>query len=472
LARFAANAKESYVTNSKFYRKIDEIPYEPVNRFSAVMMELDDRIFQFSKGSPETVLAHCNVTEDERKEILADVDAWALKGYRTIALAHKESVDEFLINLNNFTYLGFVAIIDPVREESPDAIKKAQEAGIKVVMVTGDHPNTALCIAKELGIASSDESVMSEKALLAWENGGAKPEELKDKTVFSRVTPSQKMKIVMAYQSLGHYVAVTGDGVNDAPALRHANIGIAMGKSGTDIAKATSDIILTDDNFASIVNGIEEGRRAHDNIRKVIYLLISTGFAELVLVMLAFISGLPLPLLPVQLLWLNLVTNGIQDVMLGLEKAEPGLLKKKPRSPKEPIFNTIMLRRIAVGGLYIGIVSFVLFSFLLANGHSEESARNITLLLMVLFENVHVFNSRTEYNYLHKIGYKSSTMLIILVIFTQLLHIASMHIPFMQNVLSTQPVSFDIWLELAVVAIGLVVVMEVDKWLMLKQKPA
>ena len=470
LAQFAANADDSYITSARSYRKIDEIPYEPVNRFSAVMMELDDTIFQFSKGSPETVLEHCNVTDEEKHDILSDVDAWALKGYRTIALAYKESSDESTINLKNFTYLGFVAIIDPVREESPDAIKKAQEAGIKVVMITGDHPNTALSISQELGIASSNEEVMSEKELYEWEENGSKAEALKDKSVFSRVTPAQKMKIVMAYQSLGHYVAVTGDGVNDAPALRHANIGVAMGKSGTDIAKASSDLILTDDNFASIVNGIEEGRRAHDNIRKVIYLLISTGFAELILVMLSFISGMPLPLLPVQLLWLNLVTNGIQDVMLGLEKAEPGLLKREPRSPREPIFNRLMLRRIMVGGLYIGIASFVLFYLLLQSGESVESARNIVLLLMVLFENVHVFNSRTEINYLHKIRYKSSMLLILLVIFTQLLHLACMHIPLMQTVLSTQPVSFDIWLELAIIALGLVVMMEFDKWIRFRRR--
>jgi calcium-translocating P-type ATPase len=470
LARFAANVDGSYLKNSKFYRKMDEIPYEPQNRFSAVSMEIDDAIIQFSKGSAETILSHCKITDEEKKHILADVDKWALKGYRTIALSYKESFDESAISLNNFIYLGFVAIIDPVRKESPKAIKKAKEAGIKVVMITGDHPNTALCIALELDIASSNKEVISEDELLAWESGGAESEDIKHKTVFSRVTPAQKMKIVQAFQSLGHYVAVTGDGVNDAPALRHANIGVAMGKSGTDIAKASSDLILTDDNFSSIVSGIEEGRRAHDNIRKVIYLLISTGFAELVLVMLSFITGLPLPLLPVQLLWLNLVTNGIQDVMLALEKAEPGLLKREPRPPKEPIFNAIMLRRILVAGLYIGIVSFILFYFLLQSGESVESARNITLLLMVLFENAHVFNARTEYNFLHKIGYRGSIMLIVFVIFTQFLHIACMHIPFMQNVLKTEPVSFDTWLSLAVIAACLIIVMEVDKWLMLRNR--
>ncbi|MEA3491405.1 MAG: HAD-IC family P-type ATPase [Campylobacterota bacterium] len=469
LARFAQNADESYITGKRFYRKIDEIPYEPENRFSAVMMEQDEKIFQFSKGSTETLLEHCSVTEEEKRDILESVDEWALKGYRTIALAYKESYDEEKINLENFIYLGFVAIIDPVREESPKAIKKAQGAGIKVVMITGDHPNTAFCIAQKLGIASSSEAVMNEHELLAWENSGARAEEIKDKAVFSRVTPEQKMKIVIAFQALGHYVAVTGDGVNDAPALRHSNIGVAMGESGTDIAKASSDLILTDDNFASIVNGIKEGRRAHDNIRKVIYLLISTGFAELVLVMLSFVTGLSLPLLPVQLLWLNLVTNGMQDVMLGLEKAEPGLLNRKPRDPSEPIFNKIMIRRILVGGFYIGIVSFVLFYFLLQGGESIESARNITLLLMVLFENVHVFNSRTEINFLYKMRYKNSEALIIVVIFTQLLHIACMNIPFMQNVLSLQPVSLDIWLMLAALALGLVALMETDKWLMLRR---
>lgn len=465
LARFAEDADASYIRAAEAYRKIDEIPYEPVNKFSAVMMELEGKIIQFSKGSPETVLSHCKNSEEETMQILEQVDEWALKGYRTIALAFKESKDEASINLSNFTYLGFVAIIDPVREEAPEAVKKAQNAGVEVVMITGDHPNTAFSIAKQLGIASNSNEVMNEKTLRIWEQEGAKAEEIKDKTVFSRVTPSQKMKIVEAFQALGHYVAVTGDGVNDSPALRHANIGVAMGKSGTDIAKSSSDIIITDDNFSSIVNGIEEGRRAHDNIRKVIYLLVTTGFAELLLVIFSFIAGLPLPLLPVQLLWLNLVSNGIEDVVLGLEKAEPGLLQRKPRPPKEPIFNALMLRRILVGGLYISFVSFMLFYLLLQNGMDEFSARNLVLLMMVLFENVHVFNARTETNYLHKITYKNSLFLIGWVIFTQLLHLAVMYTPFMQSILSVKPVSFEMWAMLLGLALGLVVVLELDKWI-------
>jgi len=470
LARFAARADDSYITASRSYRKIDEIPYEPVNKFSAVMMELESGIFEFSKGSPEIVLSHCDISAPERDEILLSVDEWAMKGYRTIALAFKESHNSATISLSGFTYLGFVAIIDPVRPEAPASVRTAQEAGIRVVMVTGDHPNTALCIAQQLGIASTADEVMHEHSLRRWEEEGADPEVIREKSVFSRVTPSQKMKIVEAYGALGHYVAVTGDGVNDAPALRHANIGVAMGKGGTDIAKASSDIILTDDNFSSIVGGIEEGRRAHDNIRKVIYLLISTGFAELVMVMLSFIAGMPLPLLPVQLLWLNLVSNGIQDVLLGLEKAEPGLLRRPPRPPGEPIFNPLMLRRIAVGGFYIAIVSFVLFYILIESGMDEFSARNIVLLLMVLFENVHIFNARSELNFLHRIGYRESRVLIWWVIFIQLFHLACMHIPLAQQLLHIEPVSLEMWSLLLGLALGLVAVMEGEKWLRLRKK--
>jgi magnesium-transporting ATPase (P-type) len=214
--------------------------------------------------------------------------------------------------------------------------------------------------------------------------------------VFARVEPQQKLDIVQSLQRQGHFVAVSGDGANDAPALRAAQVGIAMGKSGTDVARETAELIITDDDFNSMVAGVEEGRIAYANVRKVIFLLISTGAAELVLFTLALITGLPLPLLAVHLLWLNLVTNGIQDVALAFEPGEGDELKRPPRPPHESIFNRIMIERVVISALTIGIVAFLLYQWLLNQGYTMEEARNGTLLLMVLFENIHVFNSRSE----------------------------------------------------------------------------
>ena len=214
--------------------------------------------------------------------------------------------------------------------------------------------------------------------------------------VFARVSPAQKLEIVESLINLGEFVAVTGDGVNDAPALRRANIGVAMG-SGTDVAKEISSMIVTDDNFASIVSGVEEGRFAYDNVRKVIYLLISTGTAEVALFTASVIAGLPLPLLAVQLLWLNLVTNGIQDVALAFEGGEPGAMHRKPRKPKEKIFNPQMISQTVTAGLAMGVITFAFWTYLVKVQMMDEfAARNIILLLMVLMQNVHAFNSRSE----------------------------------------------------------------------------
>lgn len=469
LTKHVITSDEEYLQTLESYKKIDEIPYESQNRYSAIMVQKDDTQFEFIKGSPETILKFCNIEEKKKKEILKEINQYASNGFRNIAIAFKkEKINEDSkdnITLEDFEYLGFMAIIDPIRDESFDAIKTAKEAGIDVIMITGDHPNTAFYISKELNICENIDQVMDYKDIVNWKNNGANPEEIRDVKVFARIKPEQKKDIVCAFQELGHYVAVTGDGVNDSPALKHANIGIAMGKGGTDIAKSTGDIILTDDNFQSIINGIEEGRRAYDNIRKVIYLLISTGFAELILIILAFIVGMPLPLLPVQLLWLNLVTNGLQEAFLAFETAERGILKRKPREPREKIFNPIMIKRILLGSFYMAISAFIIFYILLENGMDEYSARNITLLLMVLFENAHVFNSRTEVNYLHKMPYKNSILLIVWVAITHILHLSCMNIGFMQEMLSLEPVDVSMWFSLLVVALGLVFVMEIEKFI-------
>ncbi|MDA3907788.1 MAG: HAD-IC family P-type ATPase [Sulfurimonas sp.] len=470
LARYALNIDKSLNEIKSKATLIDVLPYEPENKFSAITYKLDGKTMHFIKGSPEVILAKSTLDAKTKASLTQQVDSWAAEGFRNIALAYKIS-DENEISENDYIYLGFAAIMDPLREGVSQAVATAQNAGIEVVMVTGDHPNTAFSIAKELNIAIDKDEVIDGLAISHWQERGAQKEEIAHKRVFARVSPEQKQLIVKTFQDLGHFVAVTGDGVNDAPALKFANIGIAMGKSGTDVARESSDLILTDDSFGSIVNGIEEGRVAYDNIRKVIHLLISTGFAEIVLILLSMIFFIPIPLLPVQLLWLNLVTNGIQDVALGLEKAEPGVLKRKARDPKEPIFNKIMISRVVVGGLYMGISAFAVFYTLLEFGYEKDAARNITLLLMVLFENVHVFNSRTENHSIFKIDHRKNKFLWISVIVAQLVHIASMYSPFMQSVLNIQPVSLKMWGALLFVALVLMFVMEMEKFIRSKIYP-
>jgi magnesium-transporting ATPase (P-type) len=226
-------------------------------------------------------------------------------------------------------------------------------------MITGDHAGTALAIARELGIARSPEEVVT-GGELAQLSGAARQARARiaQANVFARVEPTQKVQIVDGLRAAGHIVAMTGDGVNDAPALQRADIGVAMGRDGTDVARDAADLVLADDNFASVVAGVEEGRAAYANIRKVIYLLISTGAAEVVLFLLAVVSGLPVPLTAIQLLWLNLVTNGGQDVALAFEKREPGLLDRPPRRPDEPIFDRLMIRESGVSGVYTGVVAY------------------------------------------------------------------------------------------------------------------
>jgi magnesium-transporting ATPase (P-type) len=320
-----------------------------------------------------------------------------------------------------------------------------------------------LAIARDLDLAVREEEVMT--ATEVEEKSDQELAELVPQVrVFARVTPRQKLRIVEAARRAGHFVAVTGDGVNDAPALRAANIGVAMGKAGTDVAREAAELVIADDNFSSIVGGIEEGRIAYDNIRKVIFLLISMGAAELLMVLLAVITGMPIPLLPVQLLWLNLVTNGIQGVALAFEPGEGDSLQRPPRSPQEPIFNRLMIERVLISVFVVGLGGFLVYTFALRCGWDVVDARNLLLLTMVLFENFHVGNCRSESRSAFTFSPLRSPVLFFGTLGALLVHILGMYVPFLQTMLSTKSTDAEQWVVALGVAVLIVPAVELHKW--------
>lgn len=456
-----------------------DIPYESENRLAAKLYKEDDRTLIAVKGSAETILPLCNRMNDINGEIPLDrkqmddlSESMSADGYRVLAIAYsilEEPIreDEFTLeSLKDLVFCGFAGMIDPLRPDAQTAVKEALNAGVNVAMVTGDHPATALAISRELGIAEKDSKVITGADL---EEMGSPDipeflEEIRDTRVFARVTPLQKLEIVEGLLRLGHFVAVTGDGVNDAPALKRASIGVAMG-SGTEVTKETADIIITDDKFSSIVSGIKEGRIAYDNIRKVIYLLLSTGFAEILLFILAIITGLKLPLLAVQILWLNLVTNGIQDIALAFERGEPGIMKRKPKEPGEGIFNKQMISQVILSGGIIGIIVFFVWDYALGI-YSEVTARSIVLMLMVLMQNVHLFNCRSEKQSTFMIPLKNNYILLLGLFLAHFIHVLASYMPFMQNILNIEPISLVKWSYLLMISLILLFIMEIYKYLL------
>jgi magnesium-transporting ATPase (P-type) len=457
--------------------RLAEIPFEPERRFAATLHRSSRGTEAYVKGASERVLPMCArmATADGNRPmdlsaLETQANDLAAQGYRVLAVASGplalDSPQEFNSeHLTGLTLLGFTAMIDPLRPEAKAAVAACQDAGVAVAMVTGDHPITALAIARELGFADNPKQVVNGPQLRAAEQRGEADVDrlIQSARVFARMEPDQKLAIVRSLIRLGHFVAVTGDGANDAPALRAAHIGVAMGRRGTDIARETADLVLADDNFSSIAAGVEEGRVAYGNVRKVIFLVISTGAAELMLFLLAILAGLPLPLLPVQLLWLNVVTNGIQDVALAFEPGEGGELRRPPRPPREPIFNPLLLRRTLLSALVMGGLSFAAYVWMLEQGWELARARNGVLLLMVLFENIQAGNCRSEVRSLFQLSPLRNSMLFLGTAIAQLLHIVALYTPGLRDVLQLQPVSFLEWAVLLLLALPLFGIMEADK---------
>ncbi|MBL9007261.1 MAG: HAD-IC family P-type ATPase [Myxococcales bacterium] len=468
--------------------RVAAMPFDPEHRFAATLHRHEDGLLAVVKGAGERILPMCTRMATPAGDVAIDIAALELQatklaasGYRVLALAQgsvdlagQPAADFAASQLRSLTFLGFIGMLDPLRPEAKDAIAACRAAGIQVAMVTGDHPVTALSIARELGFAEREDQVITGTRLAqAAAQGDAAVDALvREARVFARVEPTQKLQIVQALSRLGHFVAVTGDGANDAPALRAAHIGVAMGERGTDVAKESADLILADDNFASIVAGVEEGRISYANVRKVIYLSLASGAAEVLLFVLTTATGLPAPLWPVQLLWLNLVTNGIQDVALAFEPKEGSELKKPPRAPGEPIFNRLMIERMTVSALVISLVTFGLYAWMLRAGYDVAAAQNGALLLLVLFENIQAGDSRSETASAFSLSPLRNPLLLIGTLSAQLLHISAMYIPGLRDVLHLRPVSLSQWLWTLSLSLSLIVVTELHKWFLRRRQRA
>ncbi len=460
-------------------KTLEIIPYESENKYSAVFYELDNEVYCTVKGSLEVVKKFCNninlidekitskVLEEQNEQLASD-------GYRVIAVANgkvKKSDKYCEHNIKDLIFMGMVGFIDPIRKEVVASIDECRTAGIKVLMITGDHPLTAFSIAKELKLTDEFSDVTTGIEVDEYFKKGEKEfdEYVKSKCIFTRVTPLQKLEIVESLKRQGEFVAVTGDGVNDAPALKAANIGIAMG-SGTDIARETANMIVIDDNFKSIVAGVKEGRIAYANIRKIILFLISCGLAEVLFFCLSIIFDLPMPLVAIQLLWLNVVTDGIQDFALSFEREEEGIMNEKPRNPKEPLFDKSLFDGIMLSGLTIGLVVFVFWYCLIKNGVLEEIARGYIMALMVFIQNIHVFNCRSEKQSAFKVPIKKNKLILFGVIISVLLQVIVMEVPLLSSFLKTTSIPINILLYLFLLALIVLLVLEIYKKLKYKKK--
>jgi len=454
---------------------LERIPYESENKYSAVFYEKDNEVYCTVKGSLEKVKEFCKNINFIDEEITSDYldnqnESLAKEGYRVIAVATGKinSKDSYSIeDIKDLTFMGMVGFIDPIRKEVMESINECRSAGIKVLMITGDHPLTAFSIAKELSLTSDYNDVTTGIEVDEYFNKGKDKfdEFVSSKCVFTRVTPLQKFDIVESLKRMGEFVAVTGDGVNDAPALKSANIGIAMG-SGTDIARETANMIVIDDNFKSIVAGVKEGRIAYANIRKIILFLISCGLAEVLFFCLSIIFDLPLPLVAIQLLWLNVVTDGIQDFALSFEKGEVGIMKEKPRNPKEPLFDKSLFKSIIVSGLTIGLLVFGLWYYLINIAKMDVVvARGYVMALMVFIQNIHVFNCRSEKNSAFSVPINSNKLILVAVISSIILQVVVMEVSVISKFLQTVSIPILPLLFLFMVASIVLWVLEVYKYI-------
>jgi Ca2+-transporting ATPase len=474
----AIKAGLSLAEEEKRYELIEIIPFESERGYMASLHKhLGEKII-FIKGAPEKIIDLCTVTfwneKIEKKEIHSIINKFAKEGMRVLGFAYikaSKEIEELSCKeiekcyaMGGAIFVGLQAMIDPPRPEVIGAIKGCKKAGIRVIMITGDHAITAKAIGNMLGIGNESSEVFTGKDLEDMTDSELF-QKVKKVSIFARVSPEHKLRIVKQLIAQGEIVAVTGDGVNDAPALKSAHIGIAMGKSGTDVAREASDMVLADDNFASIFKAVKEGRIVYDNIRKVVFFLIPTGLASILSIIGAVILGLPIPYFPAQILWINLVTNGLQVIALAFEPGEKGVIERPPRPPEEGIMSKLMIERTIIVGLLISLGVAYTFMHALQKGETLESARTIAVTTMVFFQFFQAWNSRSEYESIFRINPFSNIFLFFSLIASTLAQLAFIYVPALQWVFRTKPISVIDWQNIILVAFSVIIVVEIDKWI-------
>ncbi|PSR20806.1 MAG: calcium-translocating P-type ATPase, SERCA-type [Sulfobacillus acidophilus] len=453
---------------SQLFVRVGEIPFESERQRMAVMVrDVKRQTFVYVKGAADVLLPRCQSIEwagqirplDEmcRRQLMQAHEAMTqdalrvlLVAYRPIgAVAPAEDWESRLI------VLGLAGMIDPPRSEAQQAVRVAHRAGVQTVMITGDHPNTARAIAQELGMLGPHDEMMTGREL-----DQLSDDELLERVervrVYARVSPPHKLRVVRAWKRRGDVVAMTGDGVNDAPAVKEADIGVAMGLTGTDVTKEASAMILTDDNFATIVQAIREGRAIYDNIRKFIRYLLSCNIGEVLVMFLAVFMGMPLPLLPIQILFVNLVTDGLPAMALGVDPPAPGVMDRRPRSPKEGIFARGLGSKIAFRGLLIGVSTLVVFALSLGPwGLGLREARSMALATLILSQLFHVFDARTEERSFLEVGLLSNPWVVMAVLSSVAMLVSVLYIPWLSQLFKTDPLAGGDWL-VVVIASGFI----------------
>lgn len=461
-ARFGIDLEEAAYK----YEFVDEIPFSSERKYMASLYKKDDECTLFVKGAPERMLAFAGNVEISA--LHKQADELLEEGLRVLGFGRKKvprncrDIDLEKEAESDLEFLGFQGIIDPPRQSAIEAIEGAHQAGIKVVMITGDHKVTAASIARRIGILQPDDLVVTGREI------DDKGEDfLKDNAhkihVYARVSPHHKLAIVDALQKLGDTVAVTGDGVNDAPALKKANIGVAMGKAGTDVAREAADMVLRDDNFASIFEAVKVGRVIFDNIRKVSLFLLTSSTGISLAVISSLFLGLQLPFLAIQVLWINLVTNGLQDVALAFEPAEGEVDKRPPRRPKENVFTLAVAVRMAALGFVMAVAALLVFGYTLNSTQELSYARSAAVNTVVMFQFMNAWNSRSLQRSVFRTRFFSNRFLLISLGLSILAQLAALYWGPLQSLLETEPLDGSTWLLTILAGATALVVAELDK---------